>query len=36
MEKIVLDCLENGELPLRKWQIIEIIEGSCSSASRQV
>ena len=29
MEKIVLDCLENGKLLLTKWQIIEIIEGSC-------
>ena len=28
MEKIVLDYLENGKLPLRKWQIIEIIVGS--------
>ena len=24
----VLDCLGNGKLPLRKWQITEIIEGS--------
>ena len=28
MEKNVLDYLENGKLPLGKWQITEIIEGS--------
>ena len=36
MEKKVLDYLGNGELQLRKWQTIEIIGGSRSSASRQV
>ena len=36
MEKIVLDYLGNGKLQLRKWQTLEIIGGSCSSASRQV
>ena len=36
METIVLDCFENGKLPLRKWQIIETIEDSPSNASRQV
>ena len=36
MEKKVLDYLENGKLQLRKWQILEIEGGSCSSGSRQV
>ena len=35
MEKIVLDYLRIGNLPLRKWWTIEIIGGLPLDASKQ-
>ena len=36
MERTVLELLENGKLPQRKWQTTGITGGSCLDALRPV